>query len=675
MFKKNISKNKFTPSLNLYFGGTKENLSKNFLPGILFKEDDANNIKFDEKNNLVGFEDNKGIDFRKNKDFKIYFLGPSANADEYNGIAYSVPGENYNVSNNSAFSNHQSNQFSRVGGASGSGWRHNLQQAIALTRDFVMAAKEAGCPKVNINIPASFSRGGITAIAVSNSISKHLKELGVSSDFVDMNVTLIDPVAGGKYGNVKKAISRSDVTDNLETINPIYIGEFVNNLKIIYSTKDERSTFRPQLPVGLDKTIKSGKDIDLKYHNNRPLLIPDKVNTTVIYLNTTHTGLASPSKSSKSAEVYQYITGKQLDASKFKIASDDKSQDVNSWKERMIGGGKHKRVCSEENILEEQNHINYRNSALYDAVTYLKNRDLCDPYNALKDSKHEWHGFIKWAYENSNFYNETKLDFSKVERGLFDKISQIQDKIDLKLKVQEVQGKVNNIEILLKGHDSEFKNACLSLYYQGFDIKKYWDNLTKSEKTASRQYLFDIQDLEKNNALSAPNLDYISKFLGENYEVSESLQELHDKELSNIIKIEKSLSKLNEKANEHKLRYTTERDDLNTSEIRREQLNQKIDVLQKIEDISSSKTENAMNKLAAMNKIVSGDKITVLSKHDPTKEGSRFVDWVKSIVKNLFINTKGQEVQKLAQKTLTPFKNFLEDYLQKENNTNVPASP
>ncbi|MCP3941531.1 MAG: hypothetical protein GY710_08630 [Desulfobacteraceae bacterium] len=333
------------------------------------------------------------------RSFKLYLPGVGSKTSTYNNTIRYRPGSiRLNKGRTQSTALLSSHKVKNRTGIYSDGWEHSQQEALVKTINAVMELHKPGHLPVEIKI-YGYSRGGITAIAFSNALSKiflHNKNVVLKA------VHLIDPVAGADYGKFQKCVERKKYKNNLRLIEPLKLGFSIKKLSLFIATQEKRNSFKPQMPVGIDQNDQE---------NNRPLLIPDSVETKIILAHGCHQTIAYPEYTNRTdrfkigMDIYELITGRPYYSIKEKSTLEHFAND--SWlrkRDRVLKG-----YTSHQKL---KTSFYYSDSVLYDCYqTFLKNcDDRISFYDAFTDKTSKYHKIVRWAYQNSNFYRCSKIE-------------------------------------------------------------------------------------------------------------------------------------------------------------------------------------------------------------------------------------------------------------------------
>ncbi|GGF95375.1 hypothetical protein [Cysteiniphilum litorale] len=423
---------KIVPELKLYFDGTfcnKDNGKDPTVVGEAYNNDKSVETYFNREkyDGLVG---NQNI--LENQYLKIYFPGPAA---ERKNTKYDKPGTG--KFNSKYMSQHTTNNST---GLWGDGWEHNMQLALIIACNFII--EQLGKhERVAISIPASHSRGAITAIAFSNQLSYFLQKMGIDKQKVSIrSLYAIDPVAGLDYGALEKSVVRNipmenfhaendsnDLKNHLVQVEPIRIGAYVDRLTLRYAADERRTAYKSQLPYGIDPNFKNG----------RPLFIPDNVDVEISYSRATHQTIAYTEK-----EGNKFFSGKNTLGEiqsknnaqiklQYGIISEELVDDLSKAKAKVNSfHPKEDRVikikCKDNPECKEK----YTNSVLHDVYQFFmhKSKNDCNFFQAFNDPKNKYYDLINWAYKNSAFYQQLDSKEYKIEPKVLAHLVQIKQK-------------------------------------------------------------------------------------------------------------------------------------------------------------------------------------------------------------------------------------------------------
>lgn len=410
--------------LDIYFDGTKCNLNKpsskkgKTVVGHAFVANtDAKEVFFDKSDYSIIQNSSKTDPYQDNH-WKIYFAGPSAQTSTFQEVKYMTPGKKYNPSKISTAALSQYSTTNKLG-IWGDGWEHNLQLALIATINFVSNSLQNNpSEKIAINIPAAFSRGGITGFSFSDLLSNTLEDMGITIDQVSIEqIHGVDPVGGMGYGTLEESIKRPSYKNDLASVSPMRVGSYTKNLTLHIATQEQRKAFKSQLPYGLDT----------KFKNNRPLFIPDSVKTTIRLSHACHKTIAYPEHLKENiifpsgCKTFNLITGKHFDTQKkdnptLRHLGNDSNNLIFPKEDRCV---KETTSPKAPEIIQQ-----YSNSVLYDVYRYFENSNNSNDkfQKAFTNPNNKFHDLIVWAYKNSNFYRITKLEPNKFNN---DQLSQI----------------------------------------------------------------------------------------------------------------------------------------------------------------------------------------------------------------------------------------------------------
>jgi hypothetical protein len=465
----------------------------------------------------------------RNEHCKIYFAGPSAKNSTFQGLEYKKPGKDYNPSKISTAGLSKYSTTNRLG-ISGDGWEHNLQLAVVSTINLITESlTQKPNQKITVNIPAAYSRGGITAIAFSHLLSNTLKNMGITSDQVSIGqIHAIDPVAGSNYGTLEKSIKRHSYKNHLASVSPLRIGSYTDSLTLHIATQERRRDFKPQLPYGLDTTFK----------NNRPLFIPDSVKTNIRLSHACHQTIAYPeylgeaSRFPAGCKTFRLVTGKDFDTRK--------KEDI-TW--RHLGNSGNNLIFPKEDrcVKETTNHTapeiiqQYSNSVLYDVYRYfVENNHSNNTFQqALTNPDNKFNDLIVWAYKNSNFYRITKLELDSFNG---DKLSQV--------LLQAVHCKSRE-DLALMSLQYKHYGRCFSVNNTSKLTHEDLERIISSPDERQKDYLQQLQPNNKPTLLKEQILIQVEKnirsFIKRN---SQALSKNSSQENSHIYKVKEKLENL-----------------------------------------------------------------------------------------------------------------------------------
>ncbi|APS53251.1 hypothetical protein AVI51_03755 [Piscirickettsia salmonis] len=480
--------------LDIYFDGTgvslngsNERIYGRSVVGHAFVQNKAEDVFFDpsDYSNLLS---NSNTAPYQSKHCKLYFSGPVSGDSIYEGRNQFQPGRNYNPSNISEayLSRHQSTLWSQIHGG---GWKHSLQLALLATVNLITEnlAKHPS-EKIIINIPASYSRGAVTAIAFTSTLSEILASMGFTSEQISIGqVHTIDPVADMDYGKLEASINRPSYRNYLASVEPIRIGSFTEELFLHYAVEEPRTLFKPQLPLLFDRN----------FANNRPLLIPDKVKASVRFSQACHQTIAYPEYHQEErcfpagCETFKIITGKNFPT---------KKQTDSTW--RHFGNASNRLFSKEKRcfqdittIINPEVSVPYSHSVLYDTYHYFMHNSNGSAtfLQALTDPNNKYHNLLNWAYQNSYLSLITGLSLSDFQEQLPSQ----------QLLAQALQCKTKQELVLLaleykhyKQYNSQFKIIDNQLNHQ--DLNKLINASVSQQKDHLKQhYKLPTTDLEQ----------------------------------------------------------------------------------------------------------------------------------------------------------------------------------
>ncbi|QSH40999.1 DUF2235 domain-containing protein [Lentisphaerota bacterium ZTH] len=210
----------------------------------------------------------------KYQDIKVYFPGPGAPKSKHDNPHFANSGNPGRKSlfpikaHKSLLPRAKSFKLKVLNQIFGNGWEHNMMQASTFIANLPLE-------KYDI-IVAGFSRGAITAIALSNQLS----QMGIEIK----HLLLLDPVAGNQYGYVQNFFKYDTPKHNgLPQVNPFIIGDKVLKADIFYATHEFRAPFLPQLPVKYGSAEQ----------NPCPLLIHDSTEARIHFVRGDHGQVSS----------------------------------------------------------------------------------------------------------------------------------------------------------------------------------------------------------------------------------------------------------------------------------------------------------------------------------------------------------------------------------------------
>ncbi len=370
-----------------------------------------------------------------NLDAKMYFAGPSASSTIYidedrNQLILPTPGSK----TAKQFGITSAHKVSNYTGITSAGSEHNLHLAVKMTKDYIKKLGE-DVKQVNIKV-AGYSRGGITAIAFTNEISKWLQSEYVRNKSFSLKVHLIDPVAGVQEGVYSK--DRAEMTEQgLQCVEPYRLGAMSGDYTIHLATQEKREPFKPQIPFGLDRSLE----------NNRPLLVPDRVNLTIRMTHACHQTIAysryNEFETSFAAgeRTHHLLTGQEHrpdSSGDYRVLSDTGTAKVLKNEARNIS--------METSLDNPEKVIVYSNSVLYDYYNiYTFNHGTeASFYDALTNKDNPHHEMACWAYFNSNFYHVTEKEPGDVDENVLAQAVQYENKHELKVFAENYKEQLKN---------------------------------------------------------------------------------------------------------------------------------------------------------------------------------------------------------------------------------------
>ncbi|MGJ3493788.1 hypothetical protein ACR9PT_04300 [Piscirickettsia salmonis] len=417
--------------LDIYFDGTGVNLNSpteekfgKSVVGYSFLANPATQVSVDPNDNGKLRIGSDSSDTSENpyepEHIKIYFPGPAAKPCTYQGQHYPRPAATYNPTKIPSLLLSQHTTTNRTG-VKGDGWEHNLQHAIILTLNFILTRRQYNpAEPIIIRIPASYSRGGITAIAFSNQLSELLDEMAIPQDQVFIEeIHLIDPVAGQGYGKFQDTAKRPDYKKNLYQVDPTRIGNRVHRVSCYNATQEKRGAFTDQAPGD--------------FSTGRAILVPDNVACRLHYLHACHKSIGHPDRKgvlhAAGAWVYQQATGAE-----FPVPDDLEA----SWIHMAGEFYPSKRDRSFSDAVSEESPVkseSYTNSILHDAFySFMYNcPDKVTFKQALGEPYYRFNSILVWAYENSNFFRLTGLAIDDLSSEVIAQAVQCKSRLDLTL--------------------------------------------------------------------------------------------------------------------------------------------------------------------------------------------------------------------------------------------------
>ncbi|ODN42680.1 hypothetical protein [Piscirickettsia litoralis] len=417
--------------LDIYFDGTGVNLNSSSeqkfgksVVGYVFTKSPAEEVFIDPENNgklrIRGDSDDASRNPYEPQHVKIYFPGPSAKTCTYQGQQYLRPGEEYNPTKISSLLLSQDTTTNRSG-RYGDGWEHNLQHAVIVALNFILVRLQQNPDEpIIVRLRASYSRGGITAIAFSQLLSELLEEMGFPDDKVFIEeVNAIDPVAGEGYGKLQETAKRSKIKNDLHLVNATRIGNRTRKFNWYGATEEKRKAFEAQAPEA--------------FATDRAILIPDNVECVRHFKYGCHKSTGHPLRlgvpHQAGIEIFEEISALDFDVPDGKETTWKHMADESYLRKRQ-------RVFSQEASTESPaKSENYTNSILYDVFQYFMHgcEDKVTFEQALKEAGYYFNPTLVWAYKNSNFFRITGLAISDLTSELIAQAVHCKSRLDLVL--------------------------------------------------------------------------------------------------------------------------------------------------------------------------------------------------------------------------------------------------
>lgn len=450
----------------------------------------------------------------ENHNAKIYFAGPAASHAEYSEDGYNLsiptPGSMQAMIHGLTAKHRVSNHT----GITGAGAEHNLHMAVEMAVNYINSLPD-DISDVTIAVHG-YSRGGITAIAFTNELSKRLQQKTFQGKKIKLEGNLIDPVAGNEDG-VYRHDAPKKTAEGLTAVQPYRLGTQPGEYTLHLATQEKREPFKPQLPYGLDRS----------QENNRPLFVPDQVKLNVRMCHACHQTIAysmfkgSDDTFAAGKNTYSLMTGKGYEST-----LPSSYRDMSETGNAKYMKNEARNIILETSTERPERTMEYKNSVLHDYYQFYCQAygDKASFYDALTNKDNPHHEMATWAYFNSNFYHVMQKEPGNVNKELLAKAVQCENKYEL--------------ETLAKGNKDHIDNLF---------VPDPVDNqlLTKKLSFEQRKKLIILKELHYEGQLNenySSYENYVSNFMNENlienpvnrkidalYEVQEQISALERK--------------------------------------------------------------------------------------------------------------------------------------------------